>query len=167
MSDMASEWWVPGRVLKPPMAREFPETIEWRAAQIAAGATVLTADEWNAIMRTMTDPPPGSDLGVIVVPVETIGRLQQLATDAGLPDAEMGTMVGALIRTADAAREMSSVVHPWGEPQMMSVLAAAECELCWASDGDARCVRCGRSTAGFDVCECGDLRRIGPCVGAR
>lgn len=116
------------------------------------------AHEWIRV-------PIGSDVSVIVVPIEMIARLRQLAIIAGDPGAELATIVGTLIRTADAALDLSSVVHPWGEPHSTSgVLHSEDCEMCWAGDGDVRCTRCGRSTGGSDACECGDQRRVGPCA---
>jgi hypothetical protein len=62
-------------------------------------------------------------------------------------------------------------VHPWGEPDLVLTpdsFAAAPielCQLCFAGDGDARCIRCGRSTGGPLVCECAEGPAIGPCAG--
>jgi len=48
--ESSSEWWDhQARVLKPPMAIEYPEMKEWRQTQIDAGATVLTQEEWRKI----------------------------------------------------------------------------------------------------------------------
>jgi hypothetical protein len=49
-------------------------------------------------------------------------------------------------------------LHPWDPVE-------GGCSLCWHGDGDPRCLRCGLSVGGFEVCECGDARVIGPCVG--
>lgn len=63
-----AEWWSPG-VLKPSRAMEYSETKAWRAARIAAGARVLTPEEWEQIhspgrrsgldpVRPAKHPPP-------------------------------------------------------------------------------------------------------------
>lgn len=53
------------------------------------------------------------------------------------------------------------VHHPWGDTDSYGVEDI--CELCWASDGDARCLTCGRTTGGPWACMCKNSR-LGPCV---
>lgn len=62
-----------------------------------------------------------------------------------------------------AAKAAPDTLHPWGPPDKIGGVTT-DCELCFAGDGDPRCLRCGRSVGGYDVCGCGGLRRFGPCT---
>ena len=55
------------------------------------------------------------------------------------------------------AKQTIDVLHPWGpDPKF--------CELCFAGDGDARCMLCGISSGGYEVCICSDGPTLGPCA---
>lgn len=54
---------------------------------------------------------------------------------------------------------VASTVHPWDDGE-----GDGWCGLCMHGDGDARCLRCGRSTGGPHVCQCPAGALIGPCA---